>query len=82
MLVNQGDDATHINSVNPRLTKGSYMKLRDDEVKAIRDKAEMEFRTGNKYVAWRDADSAGIVQAHLWVPFQHSYPEITPLNRS
>ena len=55
------------------------MKLRDDEVKAIRDKAEMEFRTGRRFVAWRDADTAGIVDASSWVSFQHSYTDVTEL---
>jgi len=57
------------------------MKLREDEVKAIRDKAEMEFRTGRRYIAWRDADTAGICTASMWVPFQHSYSEVTELTK-
>ena len=57
------------------------MKLRDDEVEAIRDKAEMEFRTGRRYIAWRDADTAGIIDASMWAPFQHSYSEETELTK-
>ena len=64
-----------------RTPKGGSMKLRDDEVEAIRDKAEMEFRTGRRYIAWRDADTAGIIDASMWVRFQHSYSEVTELTK-